>query len=209
MSATDVQTADSASPATAETAMAEAAMDGRALRSVRTRDKIAVAMLELIRSGKPTPTSEEVAQYAGVGHRTVFRRFQDMESLYVEINERVTALARPVMAEPIPGGPVAVRVAALADRRARVFEDIGVFYRAVEPRLAASPTLRRFRDDFAVIQRRQMLAVLPELASDAARLEAADVIVSMDAWLRLREVQGLDVEAAKAAVVAGLAALVG
>lgn len=205
MSAADVETADSA-PALDG---AGPVIDGRALRSARTRDKIALAMLDLIRAGNLTPTSEEVALHAGVGHRTVFRRFQDMESLYVEINQRVRALAAPVLAEPIPAGPLAVRIAVLADRRARVFEEVGVFYRATAPRLDASPTLRRFRQDFAVIQRQQMLAVLPELAADPVRVEAADTLASMDAWLRLRQVQGLAVEAAQAVVVAGLAALAG
>jgi len=197
---------------TADTKPADSALlvtDGRALRSARTREKIAAAMLDLIRAGNLSPTSEEVAQYAGVGHRTVFRRFEDMESLYIEMNERVRALVRPVMAEAAPDGPLAARIAALAGRRARVFEEIAPFYRAGEPRLAGSPTLRRFRADFAADQRRQLLAVLPELAANVARGHAADTLASMDAWLRLRLVQGLDVEAARAAVIAGLGALAG
>ncbi|MGA0599621.1 TetR/AcrR family transcriptional regulator [Caulobacter sp. KR2-114] len=195
--------AEAAAPVT------EALTDGRALRSARTREKIATAMLALIRAGNPAPTSEEVAIHAGVGHRTVFRRFQDMESLYVEMNERVKALVRPVLAEPVPDGPPAVRIAALAARRARVFEEVGPFYRAGEPRLSASPILRRFRDEFAADQRRQLLAVLPELGADPARAAAADLIASMDAWLRLRLTQGLTVDAAREAVIAGLGALVG
>lgn len=206
MSSIDAQ---AAGPLAAREPLAGPVTDGRALRSARTRDRIAEAMLDLIRAGNPTPTSEEVAQRAGVGHRTVFRRFQDMENLYVEINERVRALAAPVLAEPIPGGPLATRIAVLADRRARVFEELGVFYRATEPRLAASPSLQRFRDDFAVVQRHQLLAVLPELAADPVGLEAADMTASMDAWLRLRQTQGLSVKAAQAVVVAGLAALAG
>ena len=42
-------------------------------------------MLELVRAGAISPNAEEVAERAGVGLRTVFRRFDDMDSLYREM----------------------------------------------------------------------------------------------------------------------------
>jgi AcrR family transcriptional regulator len=181
--------------------------DGRALRSVRTREKIAVALLDLIQGGNLSPTSEDVALHAGVGHRTVFRHFEDMESLFAELHARVSAFAAPALNAPLSGATTAERIDALIARRSEVFEHLTPFYLAGESRLAASPTLQRFRAQFAEQQRAQLVRIVPELASDAARASAADVIASMDGWLRLRRTQRLSLTEARAAVAAALAAL--
>ena len=53
--------------------------DGRVLRGARTRERIVDAVFELVSEGTVRPTAEEVASRAGVGIRTVFRHFDDME----------------------------------------------------------------------------------------------------------------------------------
>ena len=60
-------------------------VDGRRRRSLDSRARIVAAMLELVRLGNASPNAVEVAARAGVGLRSVFRHFKDMESLYVEI----------------------------------------------------------------------------------------------------------------------------
>ncbi len=64
-------------------------IDGRRLRGKRSRQGIVEAMIELVRSGNPEPTAEEVAARAGVAMRTVFRHFADMDSLYREISQKI------------------------------------------------------------------------------------------------------------------------
>jgi len=59
--------------------------DGRRRRSADSRARIVAAMLELTRESALVPGAEQVALRAGVGLRTVFRHFQDMDSLYSEI----------------------------------------------------------------------------------------------------------------------------
>ena len=61
--------------------------DGRRSRTIETRKRIVHAVTELVREGKVAPTAEEVSARADVGLRTVFRHFDDMDSLYREIDE--------------------------------------------------------------------------------------------------------------------------
>ena len=61
--------------------------DGRLERSKKSRDHIIQAVRELIDEGILIPTAQQVAETAGVGIRTVFRHFNDMENLFKEITK--------------------------------------------------------------------------------------------------------------------------
>ena len=63
--------------------------DGRLLRSERSRHLIVEAMIELIDEGVLTPTAQQVAKRANVGIRSVFRHFDDMDSIFETTNELV------------------------------------------------------------------------------------------------------------------------
>ena len=87
------------------------ALDGRERRSARSREAIVQALFGLIGSGVLRPTAQQVAERAGVGIRSVFRHFADMESLFAEMNARLQAEALPILrSETVAGG---------VDRRAR------------------------------------------------------------------------------------------
>ena len=58
----------------------EAHPDGRRQRSRASRAKIIKAFMELMKSGDPSPSAARVAERAGVGLRSVFRHFDDMDS---------------------------------------------------------------------------------------------------------------------------------
>ena len=60
--------------------------DGRRLRSERNKQKIVTAMMELVREGDYDPSVASIAERAGVGLRTVFRHFDDVDTLYREIS---------------------------------------------------------------------------------------------------------------------------
>jgi AcrR family transcriptional regulator len=71
--------------------------DGRRLRSVRSRELIIEAMLNLVAEGILVPTAQQVAERADVGIRSVFRHFADMESIFEAANELTTnSLARAI-----------------------------------------------------------------------------------------------------------------
>ena len=61
-------------------------IDGRRQRSSQSSDLIAQACIEIINQGNLNPTAKEVAKRAGVGTRTVFRQYEDMEDLYLRIH---------------------------------------------------------------------------------------------------------------------------
>ncbi len=180
-------------------------VDGRTERAARTRERIIAAILDLVRAGNLNPTAEEVAQYAAVGHRTVFRHFQDMETLYDEMNARVRVhVEAGLSASPVQTA-LADRIEALVAERAATFELITMYYLSGDIRMHSSPTLRRHRAQFARLLRTQLLAHLPEVEP---AVEAADLLTSVDGWLRLRRTQKLSVERARRVTVEALTALV-
>src|SRR5262245_66569994 len=77
--------------ATAATRAPGPASDGRVRRGQRSGQAIVEALVGLVGDGILEPTAQQVAARAGVGIRTVFRRFSDMESLFAEMSARVQA----------------------------------------------------------------------------------------------------------------------
>ena len=75
----------------------DSSVDGRRLRSVRSRGAIVNGLFELIGEGNLTPTTHQVAERANVGIRSVFRHFEDMEALYATLDERLTDELRPML----------------------------------------------------------------------------------------------------------------
>ena len=182
-------------------------LDGRLERGRVTREKIIAALLDLIRAGNLSPTSEDVAQYANVGDRTVFRHFQDMESLFEEMNAKVRTLVQPVMAQASWEGSLTQRIEHLVSARAAAFDQITAYYLSGEIRLHSSPTLQRARAQFAAQQRRQLLSCLPEVGARSEAAAAIEMLTSVDGWIRLRRVQGLSANQSKQAIVAAVSRL--
>lgn len=180
-------------------------VDGRTERAARTRERIVAAILDLVRAGNLNPTAEEVAQYAAVGHRTVFRHFQDMETLYDEMNARVRVHVETGLSPSPVQTALADRIEALVAERAATFELITMYYLSGDIRMHSSPTLKRHRAQFARLLRTQLLAHLPEVEP---AVEAADLLTSVDGWLRLRRTQKLSVERARRVTIEALTALV-
>ena len=64
-----------------------AKVDGRRLRSDRSRQVIVEAMLQLINEGNLVPTAQQIANHAKVGIRSVFRHFEDMEAIFATADQ--------------------------------------------------------------------------------------------------------------------------
>tara|TARA_B100001093_G_C26836731_1_gene1018667 strand:+ start:2210 stop:2785 length:576 start_codon:yes stop_codon:yes gene_type:complete len=64
-------------------------VDGRILRSHKSQNIILDAIIKLINNGNYYPTAEEVAKESGIAIRTVFRQFDDMESLLMKVDESI------------------------------------------------------------------------------------------------------------------------
>jgi AcrR family transcriptional regulator len=177
------------------------ASDGRVRRGERSGHAIVEALLELIGDGIMEPTAQQVATRAGVGIRTVFRRFSDMESLYAEMGARVHAAAAPLVLDAQPSGDLMTRARELVSRRVVFFERIAPFKRSANLKRWRSPFLRDRHADLVRRLRADLLRWLPELdhAPDAL-VEALDLVTSFEAWDRLRTEQRLGRERAQAAL---------
>ncbi len=182
--------------------------DGRVRRGARNHEAIVDAMYELVRTTHAPPTMDEVARRAGVGTRTVFRQFQDLESLYRSMNERLLGEILSMVSVTPPTGELESDLRALAHRRAQIFEHIMPFRHATRGLRHTSTFLREQDTRFAQMLRAMVETIVrPHLAEDAqSTLEILDLLLSFEAWDRLRETQKLSEKDAEQAI--GDAALV-
>lgn len=204
------QAASAASRRAAGAATAELAADGRVKRSIATRKKIVEALATLIREGYISPTAEQVAVRADVGLRTVFRHFDDMDSLYREIAMDLDAVVQPVLQLRLAASTWRERLLESIDYRSEIFDRVAPLYVAAQVHRHESPYLMQNLMDSARLQREQLRRLLPtDVASDATWLAALDLLLSFEAWVRLRREQGLDAVQARAVMRLGVQALLG
>jgi AcrR family transcriptional regulator len=185
-------------------------LDGRVRRGARNNDAIVQAIYELIRDRHLPPTIDEVADRAGVGKRTIFRQFEDLDTLYRALGERVLGEAMSLIVPAAPAGNLETDLAALVQRRGSVFEHITPFRRAARLVRHESAFLQE-RDRMATMAlRAAMLAVLEPHMSGAAEdtIEALDLLLSFEAWERLRHQQKASVKRAQQILVAAALTLV-
>lgn len=185
-----------------------AASDGRVRRGVRSREAIVAALMDLVGSGVLQPTVQQVAERAGVGVRSVFRHFSEMETLHRAMDARLESEARPLLASPDRSGPLAQRVANLARARAIFFERIAPYKRSGNTVRWRSGFLQSRHLNLQRELRADLLRWLPEFAgAPPAVAEAADLASSFEAWERLRFDRQLSVRAATAVVETTISAL--
>lgn len=181
--------------------------DGRRLRSAASRLRIVEAMRDLIREGNVSPRAEEVATRANVGLRTVFRHFDDMESLYREIGALAMVEAEPLLDMSEPAGTAEERFQTMLERRARLFERIMPFRIAADANAHRSPYLVEDRNRMNAGLRDLLRNALPaDLRKDRTLVDALDALLSFDMWRRLRLDQRLSAQQARRVIEAmGLA----
>ena len=166
--------------------------DGRRRRSEASRERIVDAMLELVGEGVVTPSADAVAERAGVGLRTVFRHFENMENLYQQINAVMTAEVQPMIVRPFEKQKWPAVLEELIERRSRLFERILPYKIAADVHRFHSPFLSRQVAEIARAQRSALLHLVPAaLRTDSMFIESLDLILSFETWRRLRRDQEL------------------
>ena len=186
----------------------QAAPDGRVRRGERNREAIVDALFAVVREGELQATAEQVAERAGVGTRTVFRHFDDMESLHAELSARLEREVLPLYEAPTRDGALGQRTRELVSRRALIYERITPFKRAGSLQRWRSPFLSRAHAEMVRRLRADLLESLPEFRNaPGALLEAVDLVTSFEAWDRLRAEQRLGRERAQAAMLRAALAL--
>lgn len=183
-------------------------IDGRRQRSDASRRKIALAMLDLLREGEADPSADLVAERAGVGRRTVFRLFSDMEGVFREMHAIMTSRLTPEFARPLTAATWRGRLDELIERRAKAFEQMLPIKTAADARRYTSNFLTTEHKNITRLQRQALLAVLPATYARNEMLEALDLALSFEAWRRLRYEQGLSVKQAQEVLRRIISALV-
>jgi len=185
-------------------------LDGRRQRAADSRARIVRAMLKLIAEGDVTPGAEQVAARAEVGLRTVFRHFKDMDSLYREMAEVMEREIRKGAALPLTSPDWKGKLAEFVDRRSFAFERLGPFKQAQDVHRHRSEALARnsarLAEELRTVLKREMP---PEVVSDVTLFESLDLLLSFEAWSRLRRDQGLGIDEAKAVLKSALAKIAG
>ncbi len=175
--------------------------DGRRRRGERSRRRIADALLRLIRAGEVMPSAAQVAEEAGVSLRTVFRHFEDFESLNREMAAQIEPAVLERLVRPFESTTWRGRLSELIDNRAEIYDEV------MPIKIAAG--VRRFRSKFLMddhvhflkFEHAAIRGVLPDaVTSDPKRLNAILAVTSFQNWLQLRQDQGLSAQAAKEVV---------
>ena len=170
--------------------------DGRLLRTERSRQLIIDAVQALVNEGILVPTAQTVAERAGVGIRTVFRHFADMETLFATVDLQLREGYEGLFVGGDRAGTLSERIHHAIERRATAYEKHSCLMLSTRAQMWRSPVLRK---NFARNQRglqRDLADWLPEISDlPAVRKEAVDAATSFETWNRLRSHQGLSVKA--------------
>ncbi len=183
--------------------------DGRRQRSERSRKQIIEAMFELMREGDIRPSAADVAERAGVGLRTVFRHFEDMETIFEEMTEELKTIVMPMVFAPYEATDWRGRLMEAVDRKAQIYELLFPMQVALLARRFGSEFLARQYNYEVNLVRSTLQSILPEaVVADKALFAAIEVNHTFATWRRLREDQSLSVEAATETIKRIMSALI-
>ncbi|MDA9711182.1 MAG: TetR/AcrR family transcriptional regulator [Pseudomonadota bacterium] len=178
--------------------------DGRRQRSERSQTAIIEAALELMDEGILVPTAQQIADRAGVGIRSFFRHFADMDALFMAADEMLMESYEALFQVDDRAGDLAERVARAVDLYGNAFDKLQPIILCTQALLWRFPKLR---ENYAWHQKRlrkELELWVPEVAAlSKDQREAVHAVASFEMWHRLCEHQGQSPKVS-AETVAGL-----
>lgn len=182
--------------------------DGRRLRSAISRERIINAVIALIDEDDGVPAAEAIAARAGVGLRSLFRHFGDMDSLYAavlnQIGQRYQHMLTPYAAADWQG-----QLREAMARRLDLYCGGLRYRRAADQYRAGSEMMRNGRIAMDQMLRARLESVVPAaLQADRIWFEQLDLWLSLDSYARLRDRQGMDHDGAAAIISTAVEALI-
>ncbi|PLW82455.1 hypothetical protein CWI75_11915 [Kineobactrum sediminis] len=167
-------------------------VDGRRLRSERSRLAIIEAALALQEEGILVPTAKQISDRAGVGMRSFFRHFEDMGALFEAADNQIRDSYEVLFLGGNRGGMLADRIDRAVERHADAYESVKNVVLGTQAQLWRYDILRKNYGRNQRGLRRDLEDWLPELKSVSGETrEAVDAIASFEMWNRLRYHQGL------------------
>ena len=197
-------TPDLTSTVSITTASRPARIDGRRLRSERTKQLIIEAYLALLRENPvtPMPTAARIAERAGYSVRSIFERFPDLNKLRAAAADYQLAQAAALAPPRNIDGDRQTRIKSQVETRAGTCERGVALWRvlifSVDQDEELKPRVRIARE--RTIERMEVM-YRPELSTLSERdrkhmLIALEAITDFESWGRMREDNGLNVEQA-------------
>ncbi|MBS0550697.1 MAG: hypothetical protein JSR24_23320 [Proteobacteria bacterium] len=177
-------------------------IDGRRLRSERTKQLIIEAFLALLRDAPVMPTAVQIAERAGYSVRSIFERFPDLIALRVAAADYALAQAAALAPARHVNGDRPTRIRSQVETRAGTCERGIALWRVLLSSDDGSGELAlRIARSREVAMARIELMYKPEfetLAPTERRhtVIAIEALTDIESWARMREMFGLSVEEA-------------
>lgn len=178
-------------------------VDGRNLRAENTRRKIVAATRALINETHQPPRVADIANRAGVSVRSIFQHYQDVESLFLAVYDEVTRAVDQELTAIDATRPLALRIEALIEQRARAHEAIMPTRRAAARFEGDSHGAAERAKVGREAGRQQIEATFRPELDGLARPVRNDVVVALQAatdwesWINMRQNYGLSPEQAR------------
>jgi TetR/AcrR family transcriptional regulator, regulator of autoinduction and epiphytic fitness len=186
-------------PTLPHVAQSDDVADGRNRRRINSFDRAVDALLDLIVSGNPSPTAQDIAERSGISVRTVFRLTEDIESLHAAAVMRQMERTAHLYADLPNTGSVASRAHALVKNRSAVFETIAPIRRVGDRLATVSPQIADGLQVHHLVLRMQIEELFASELRAMGRvrretvLSALDVAASWETWDQLRRLKRLSI----------------
>jgi AcrR family transcriptional regulator len=178
-------------------------IDGRRLRSARTKQLIIEAYLKLLRESPQIPTAAQIAERAGYSVRSVFERFPDLHALRVAATDYAFTQGTAQAVARDFTGDRQTRLSSHIETRAWICEQWLPLWRALIANQGDSAELksRIILMRQAILKRIELmyepeLLTLPE-TERRQTLIAIESLIDFESWARMREYNQLSVEEAR------------
>ena len=179
-----------------------ARVDGRHLRSERTKRLIVEAYMALVRENNQMPTAVQIAERAGYSVRSIFERFPDLLAIRIAATDFAIGEAKALGAPRDITADRPTRIRSQVETRARGCERWLPFWRVLKANSNDSPELQqRIKMIRQLVLMRIELMFKPELGtlaeSDRVKtLIALEALMDFESWARMVNMFGLSHEQA-------------
>ena len=168
-----------------------AQVDGRILRSKKSQNIILESIINLINQGNLYPTAEEVAKESGIAIRTVFRHFDDMETLLMKVDESINHKLLNDEKEIRLDSQLTKRLGLIIDERLYYYNKYENIMIATITQLPKYKILQKRYPEYQKLLRKRTERIIPEILNlKSANQELLDASLSFGFYQRLK-FQGL------------------
>ena len=196
--------------ADADTGVDAGEVDGRRLRREQNRDAVLDALVALFHEGVYQPSTNDIAERAGISPRSVFRYFEDVDDLNRAAIESLLSKARPLLDIGVePGDATRTKIDRVVEARVHLYETIAPAARAARVSAHRHPVVAAQVDEARRYLRNQLRRLFaPELQDErATRFPAIDALCAFETYELLRADQGLSRSKTVSALTDALTAL--